>query len=149
MCLCVWVYLCLSRFSGEAQQVLTGPPSSLHSPYKPHFLVCVCVCTHVSVCVDTSWLDLLSVGLILKWLTAEQSQGGLRAVVGREGPYSLGAFIPKGDFYSERETNTEKGGRESLNRLIWYTAMWIEWINEHKQLKNELCLACLVLTGAC
>lgn len=43
----------------------------------------------------------------------------MRAVVGREGPYSLAAFNPEG----ERETNTEgeKEGRESLNRLIGYT----------------------------
>lgn len=87
--LCVCVYLCLHRFSGEAQQVLTGPSSSLHSPYKPCFFVCM-------LCVYASRLDLLCVGLMLKWLTAQQSQGRLREFVGREGPYSLTAFSPEG-----------------------------------------------------
>lgn len=118
---CVWVYLCLRRFSGEAQQVLTGPPSSLHSPCKPFFFLYVCV--HVVDRVCASRLDLLSVGLMLKWLTAKQSQGRLRAVVGRKGPYSLTAFGPEG----ERETNTERDGRENPNRLIIYTEMEFEW----------------------
>lgn len=62
VCVCVWVYLCLHRFSGEAQQVLTGPPSSPHSPYKTLFFcvdvgdrvcvyVCVCLCVPAgSIC---------------------------------------------------------------------------------------------------
>lgn len=58
---CVCVYLRLCRFSGEAQQVLTGPSSSPHSPYKPCFFVWMLG----TVYVCASRLDLLCVGLML------------------------------------------------------------------------------------
>lgn len=108
-----------------------GPAGADRTPFISNLplqtlFFCVYVRECVYVCVYASRLDLLSVGLMLKWLTAEQSQGRLRAVVGREGPYSLTAFSPEG----ERETNTEGDGRENLNRLIGHAEMRFTWINE-------------------
>lgn len=54
----------------------------LSAPLTSPGVLCGCW----GLCVYASRLDLLCVGLMLKWLTAKQSQGRLRAVVGRERP---------------------------------------------------------------
>lgn len=134
---CVYMCVHLCTFSGEAQQVLTGPPSSLHSPRKPRlFFFCV---LYVFVCQQARSAQCGSD--VMKWLTGEQSQGWLWAVVGREGPYSLTAFRPEGK--RERQRYGERKGRDSLNRLIRHTEMETPWLNEHETVAKQM-MCCMV-----
>lgn len=122
-CVCVCVGVSVSP-----QILRWGPAGADRTPFisplplqNPVFLCGCrrpCVSTYACVCVCASRLDLLSVGLMLKWLTAEQSQGRLRAVVGREGPYSLTAFSPEGEEGDKyREADRRKTESKQINRL--------------------------------
>lgn len=112
---CVCVYLRLCSFSGEAQQVLTGPSSSPHSPYKPCFFVwmlgTVCAC-------QQAWSALC--GSDVNVIDSQAVTRAIESSCGKRETLEPHSFQPWG---GEGDKNRE---RENPNRLKGYTGTLFE-----------------------
>lgn len=124
--MCVWVYLCLCRFSGEAQQVLTGPPSSLRSPLRnPAFCVyvgdcvCVCVCQPAWSAQRGSDVNVIDSRAVTR---AIESSCGKRGTLQ---PHSFQPWGGEGDKYRQRRKRESKQiTRIHTDEVL--TNMWAE-----------------------
>lgn len=83
------VCVCVCRFSGEAQQVLTGPCSSLRSPYKPLFFACGCQCVHV--CQQAPWA---LCGSDVSVIDSQAVTGATERICGKRGTLQPRSFQP-------------------------------------------------------
>lgn len=153
---CVYMCVHLCTFSGEAQQVLTGPPSSLHSPRKPRLfflsrcIICVCMPAG-SICSVWVWCD--------EVIDRRTVTGVIVSSCGKRRTLQPHSFPPWGEA-REAPIRREKGKRQSkqinpahrdgdsmtkwawngckTNDVLhgWLSQEPVGWLNRNRQDKN-------------